>query len=355
MTSAFKKNICKFLCFIGADRLFRSINKKKLLIIAYHSICERDNCPSLFTHLPVDIFRNHLIFLRKHYNIISLNDLISIRIGEKPIPKRAALITFDDGFMNNYKNAFQLLKEFNTPAVIFLVTNYIGSNELLWFDDLYLLLGNAYSNGVSIREIEKIFYKENLPAKNTSQLYSIISLMLKYTSPEERSKKIEELRNKVGPYNGTVAENFKLLNWEQIHEMKNSGLIEFGVHTATHRIFSQLSENEWEKEIIAPKKLISNKLNCNTSAFCYPNGIPDVDFTFLQEEYLKRAGFVCSFCTGEWLNSWDGNFFRLGRKSAGNDLTSSLHYFRMNTSGFAMHMTRKPRRFFSDLLSRHQV
>lgn len=236
--------------------------------------------------------------------------------------------------MNNYSVAFPILKEHNIPATIFLTTDYVGTQKILWFDELYLLIRSAIRKGISNEKIKNIFAIPTLPRTDEYNLYSILSRKLKYINHEIRHKNILELSALVGPIEDPLAKNFNLLTWEQIHEMKKSGLIDFGVHTANHRIISQVSEDEWEKEIIFPKKKLSSMLNCETNFFCYPNGIPDVDFTPRTEEYLAQAGYVGAFSTGEWLNSWGEKLFRLGRKPAGNDVTSNIFFFRLNTSGF---------------------
>ncbi len=109
--------------------------------------------------------------------------------------------------------------------------------------------------------------------------------------------------------------------------MKSSGLIEFGVHTANHRILSSLSENELESELIAPKNEIENILNCEITSFCYPNGIRDVDFFDSHEKYLASGGYQCAFSTEEELNDTGCNRYRLGRLSIGSDITSDLNFF----------------------------
>ena len=117
-------------------------------------------------------------------------------------------------------------------------------------------------------------------------------------------------------------------------EMKESGLIDFGVHTANHRIVSELSKDEWEKEIVEPKAKLSQILDCEISSFCYPNGIPGKDFSRDHEDYLNKTGYICAFSTEESLNSRNDDPFCLGRIPTGNDMTSDRDFFSLNASGF---------------------
>ncbi len=317
------------------DKLFRQLNKNNLLILEYHGVCRREDCPPLFTQLPSDLFRDQLQFLAKNYNIISLDEVISCLREKKPFPKRSALVTFDDGYMNNYKVAFPLLKEFNIPATIFLTVDFMGSNNMLWFDELFLLVKQALSKEIDISVLAEIFdirLSESTPAT----LYPTLSNALKKLAPEERFKRISALKEKMPlSSDDAMAENLKLLSWKQIREMSLSGLISFGVHTATHRILIELaSKQEFEREILRPKHKLSQKLGCEILSFCYPNGIPDIDFTDLHVKYLKQANYLCAFTGEQILNSPGGDPFRLGRKLVGNDITSELSFFSLNLAGF---------------------
>ena len=293
-----KKLFSRLLNCCRVDTFFRMLNKKRLLIIAYHSICHSDDGPPLFTHLPVDVFERQLQFFKKHYNVISLNELIVCLKEKQAFPERAVLFTFDDGFMNNYKYAFPLLKKYNLPAAIFLTVDYIGTEKLLWFDELYLLTKQALESDSGV--IENIFGRNGLP-DNITELYPFLSEKLKRLTYEECQNKISSFRSRIDPDFDLVGKKFRLLDWDQVHEMKDSGLIEFGVHTATHRILSELPTDEWEREIVDPKAKLSKILDCEISSFCYPNGIPDVDFTKDHEDYLSKAGYVCAFSMEEWL------------------------------------------------------
>ncbi len=313
------------------DSVFRTLNKKKLLIIAYHGICPGDNCPPLFTHLPLDIFQRQLQFLKNNYDIISLKELQRCLEEKKAFPERAALLTFDDGFMNNYEYAFPLLKKYNFPAIIFLTVDYIGTKKLLWFDEVYLLIKQALASAPYI--LEDIM-GQKLTTYDVSDIYPLFSGKLKRLRYEECQNKISELKSRIDVDFDSVGSNFRLLGWEQVIEMKKSGLIDFGVHTANHRILSELSVDEWEKEIVEPKEKLTRILDSEIRSFCYPNGIPGKDFTGDHEAYLRSSGYLCAFSTEESLNSLNDNPFCLRRIPAGNDMTSDRNFFRLNTSGF---------------------
>lgn len=332
----YKIKIAQTLCKINIDGLLRWINKSSLLVVTYHGVYDKfcRGSLSLFTHLHVDLLREHLKFLKRNYNVISLSELTACLKDRKPWPERAALITFDDGFRNNYEVAFPVLKEFDLPAVIYLTVNYVGTDKLLWFDELYLLLKKCLEDAVETDVLAE-FLGPIPDSCDIGELYPICSNRLKKMSIIERTEIITRLKQLVCIEGKPIlSEPFKFLSWEQVLEMKSSGLVEFGVHTATHRIVSELPPDEWEKEIVAPKNKIEKIIGNSIDTFCYPNGVPDVDFFQEHEKYLKSKGYVCAFSTHEGLNTPKYNQYRLGRIPVGSDISSDINFFRLNTSGF---------------------
>ena len=110
-------------------------NKYVVPIIMYHSI---DN-PHHFSGIVVspDHFRKQIKYLKKHrYNVISLDRLVTAIKEKKSLPKNSVVITFDDGYEDNYTNAFSILKEYNFPATIFVIVNLVGHEGYVTWEQL---------------------------------------------------------------------------------------------------------------------------------------------------------------------------------------------------------------------------
>ncbi|MEN8140609.1 MAG: polysaccharide deacetylase family protein [Thermodesulfobacteriota bacterium] len=322
------------LCKLGVDSLWRYFNRNRLLIITYHGVYDKFDRQAipLFTHLNANLFRSHLQFLSKHYQLISLSELVGCIKEGRPWPEGAALITFDDGFRNNYDVAFSVLQEFEVPAAIFLTVGFIGTERLLWFDELFLMLCQSLPSEDTWGEVAACLGR--LPtSKSVEEQYPIFSEMFKGLPNDERLERLARLRKRLPAEESSLRDNFKMLTWEQVLEMKSSGLVEFGVHTATHRIVSGLCPDELEGEVVEPKKKMEGRLNCKVETFCYPNGIPDVDFLSQHEEFLMENGYQCAFSTKEGINPASARVSRLARIPVGSDITGDLPFFRLKTSG----------------------
>jgi hypothetical protein len=125
--------------------------------------------------------------------------------------------------------------------------------------------------------------------------------------------------------------DFLPLTWQQVSEMHDTGLIQFGGHTVNHEILSRLEPEAMRREIVDCCEEIKERLELDKITFSYPNGTRE-DFGEVNKVVLKELGVPCALSTIEQLNRRDEDLFELGRIGIGADITPSR--FRLLTSGF---------------------
>ncbi len=98
-------------------------------MLCYHSVNDvrNDECDPL----PVRLFEEHLLHLNSNYDVISVDELVLGLFGGGSLPKRPVVITFDDGYVDNYTHAFPLLLKYRLPATVFLATSFISGKVQL--------------------------------------------------------------------------------------------------------------------------------------------------------------------------------------------------------------------------------
>lgn len=98
-------------------------NDEGIPVLMYHSISNKKGNE---IQLSKDLFEAQLKFLKdNNYTTLSLDELYDFIIFNKPIPKKSVMITFDDGYVDNYSNAYPLLKKYNFRASIFVITDNV--------------------------------------------------------------------------------------------------------------------------------------------------------------------------------------------------------------------------------------
>ena len=130
---------------IGGYSIWLS-DKYVVPIIMYHSI----DYPHHLSGVVVspENFQRQLKYLKKHrYNVISLEALVKAITEKRKLPKNSVVITFDDGYEDNYTYAFKYLKEFNFSATIFVITDLIGKEGYLTWDQLREMEGYGITIG----------------------------------------------------------------------------------------------------------------------------------------------------------------------------------------------------------------
>ena len=156
---------------IGAELLGRGslmgiarAQRNTIRILAYHRVLP-GNCAEWCPVSPnfifddgvvsatSEAFRNQMGFVRRNFDVISFRDLYYIESRGLGLPARPLIITFDDGYRDNYTNAFPVLKEFGIPATIFVATGHIGSNTLFWWDLVAYCFKIAAPSEVLLEEV----------------------------------------------------------------------------------------------------------------------------------------------------------------------------------------------------------
>lgn len=104
-------------------------------VLMYHSIDDNDKATKL--SVSPETFARQMEFLhRNKYNVVGLDEAVSYLRERKKIPSKTVAITFDDGYYNNYKYAYPVLKRYNIPATVFIIVNKIGQPGWLGWREL---------------------------------------------------------------------------------------------------------------------------------------------------------------------------------------------------------------------------
>lgn len=117
---------------------YQNQNKSKLVafpkegipVLMYHSI---KTLPGNSLGVPVKQFTEEMSWLhRQGYNSISPKDLYDALIDGKPVPEKPILLTFDDGYSDNYNSAWPILCQNDFKATFFIITDFVGSGMMKW-------------------------------------------------------------------------------------------------------------------------------------------------------------------------------------------------------------------------------
>lgn len=108
---------------------YKNEKNLRIPILLYHEITTKQPERSMaYMKTTKENFEKQISGLLEYgYTIISYNDLIAYNNGEKALPEKVVLIDFDDGYVGNYQNAFEVIKKYNIPANIYVVDDLVGT------------------------------------------------------------------------------------------------------------------------------------------------------------------------------------------------------------------------------------
>ncbi len=281
--------------------------KEQIAIIMYHRICSKKDIWSIDT-LDTNELEKQIKYLKKYYEILSLEKLHELLSLNKKLPKKGVVITFDDGYKDNFTNAYPILKKYNIPATIFLTTGYIGKDELFWWDKVGYILCNTKLKNINLEDYGNISSppKENI----TSYLDSVIE-NLKYMKEEKREEIIQLLLKNSGVEIPKEISIDITASWNDIKEMHENN-ISFGAHTVNHKVLSKIPINEAKFEILQSKNDIEKNLKTSIKTFSYPYGQVN-DFNDEIINILKESGFDCAVTGIPGMVSKNSDLFKLDR------------------------------------------
>ena len=256
--------------------LLRGLVRSEVAILAYHRVLNRwdeesfEFDPDLISASAED-FHWQMSYIRTHYSPVTFRQFLNHLDGGPTLPKRPIIVTFDDGFDDNYLFAFPILRALNIPATIFLSTGYIGQARTFWFDWLFFLCNQAGNGGISVRISNTQYRFSASMGARRAEIANVLSHVKRLPDAELRSdlKRIEQELALNFPVEGFPQSH--PLNWDQVREMAASG-IEFGSHTVTHPILANLTSDRLNDELKDSKSELECQLACAIDVIAYPVG-----------------------------------------------------------------------------------
>jgi peptidoglycan/xylan/chitin deacetylase (PgdA/CDA1 family) len=318
------------------------------IVLMYHRVIEQSDITGLQPgmYVTIDSFDRQATYLSRKYNVLSMADFVSGLSDNREYNYNDLLITFDDGWRDNYENAFPILKKYRVPATIYLATDFIGTNRNFWFQEISSILTRQKNQQKQIADILSAilakYHNSSMAGKLLSE--NMLELVADTDRCIERLKQLEpeinyEIVAELGklPSNNPITnlDDRQLLDWDEVLLM-NKENINFGSHGLSHKLMNLLDLSEVTRELTESKKIIEERLGKSVSTFTYPNGNCNEEIIKLTEQ----AGYACAFIAGKNRDeSIKNDKFAIERIGVHNDISIGLTG-KFSKAMFALHIYR---------------
>jgi peptidoglycan/xylan/chitin deacetylase (PgdA/CDA1 family) len=284
----------------------RTIPWSGVLVLNYHRIGDPADCPfdrGLWSATS-EAFSDQIRFLKSTLDIISPDELASAVRSRRG---RFCLLTFDDGYRDNFENAFPILKAANVPATFFVVTGFLDAPKVPWWDEI------AWMIRTSTRD--RLELPEWLPApvrldRSTSNREAAIRHLLRTykTMPAESTARyLDALADATGSGRCSAEMGRNLwMDWEMLRQMRAGGMA-IGGHTTNHPILARATPLRQREEIVGCGRRLAEVLGEPMRYFSYPVGGRQA-FDAVTRSCLREAGvrFAFSYYGGfRGFSDWD--------------------------------------------------
>lgn len=251
----------------------RSFMRTDVRILAYHRIldvCEHDfDFDGELVSATSAQFREQMEWVCRRFHPMRFSDLIKLDdAGRKP-PGNALVVTFDDGYDDNYRVAFPILRELGIPATFFVSTGHIDSGMPYLYDWLVHMVLTSKAAEVDIPELRlQAGMPQDRPLRR--QLATELLDRMKWLDDDMQVRIIERLQIQwsmpLSPH-----PDCRPMNWDQLREMRDAGM-EIGSHGVRHRMLARLPKNDMIAEIAMSKAALERELRVVVEALSYPVG-----------------------------------------------------------------------------------
>lgn len=275
-----------------------------LRVIAYHRIREMDAGfrfdPMLVSASP-EAFREQMHHIAARFHPVGCAEVIAALDGGAPLPRDAVLVTFDDGYDDNFHIAFPILRELGVPATFFVATGHIDNGKPYAYDWLAYMVR---STSVPRLQVTALGIDQPLPDDPAKRVPLVDHLLdrLKYLDDDGQQAVITELEQAWQMPRAAGHPDCRPMTWDQLRAMQAAGMT-IGGHGSHHRMLAKLPDQALREEINDCQARLTAELGAPASTISYPVGGPDA----YDERVIaaaRAAGFRLGFTYLNGCNRW---------------------------------------------------
>jgi len=280
------------------------------LVLMYHRIATPETDPWQLAVSPSH-FSEHLAVIRRHGRPLLVRDL-SRALAAGRVPRRAIVVTFDDGYADNFHEALPLLERHDVPGTLFVAAGYVGRPDGFWWDRLERLIltpaelpatlrlevrgrRHEYELDATTRPMRgdretTAAWRAGTPAPTERhELFLTLYRLLRPLSDLERQRALADLTAWTGPAAPTGSTG-DTLTVSQLQTLARRPLVEIGAHTLTHPQLSTLVPADQGAEIRGSRVALEELTGAPVVSFAYPYGGRS-DYTPETVQLVRDAGF----------------------------------------------------------------
>ena len=268
-------------------------------------------------------FEERLSWIATAFRVVSLDDAVA-GLNDGTLPARTAVITFDDGYADNYSLAMPALRRAGMPATFFIATGFLDGG-IMFNDAVIECVRQANGDQIDLSAFGLTEMALPLVSERGPIVHALLE-RIKYAPLQERIALVSQLTQRTGAQLPTDL----MMTSAQVADMDKAGM-GIGAHTVSHPILARTDLAIAREEIAHGRDKLAQIIGKPVAFFAYPNGRPTQDYRSEHVDLVKRLGFKAAVSTA-WgataigedtfqirrFTPWDTNPLRFGARMIKN-------------------------------------
>jgi peptidoglycan/xylan/chitin deacetylase (PgdA/CDA1 family) len=260
------------------------------VILLYHRVTDLPLDPQQLAVSPEN-FDCQVRHLRERYSLLAIDEFTDIVTRHQKMPERAVVLTFDDGYADNFYEARLILERHHAQALFYIATALLDTPYEFWWDDLerIFLTGDVFPQQLSLRHAQLTLDMATDTKAARLQAYQQLQPLIKALTAAPRTEVMGLLQEWANlPAAGRTTH--RIMTTEELRKFSQSPAVVIGAHTHTHSRLKICPPEEQSTEILTSKKILEDLLQKPIEHFSYPFGTQD-DYSDVTREICRHAGF----------------------------------------------------------------
>ena len=263
------------------------------MILLYHGVhaddVELGSRNSSGKHLPRSRFAAEMRYLSANHPLVTIRKIADAHSAKGVLPDDCVAVSFDDGFINNYTDAWPILEKFGVPATLYHATGFIGTGRMIWSDRLEAAFLGSDRDALDIEVAgHRLSYLLTNDDARVSAFLEVKALC-KTLPNDDKNLVVEAVVDALAYTPRPDHPLYGFMNWDQVCEMDASPLIDIGAHTVNHVSLAKVDEEEMRREIDDSISKLVRELGHPCDLFSYPEGGDD-DVSEAVIDHLRARG-----------------------------------------------------------------
>lgn len=274
--------------------------KGRAVALTYHRVLpEQELARSFSTDAIVvtpETFRRHMQTLRRSFNPLTAEQF-SAALASGQWPERACIVTFDDGWLDNLEHALPILQECNVPAVLFIATDYVGTERCFWQETLARYLAAAATvpdRSMPLFTELGIPHVLKLPAAEARAATRAMIDSLKSQPQAQLDGLLARVHSLLQQWQVALPQNHpdRFLSWAQVKQLSESGVVTIASHCCSHTPLTKLEADAVREELQRSRRIIQERVGVDTRDLAYPNGDHDPNIAAAVRDSGYRTAYT---------------------------------------------------------------